>query len=216
MISRFAFIAAALVCAASPASAAGFQYIVTFDDLALGTTSFTINNGLFDIHIAGGIVVTLDPAAAHSGTQGYSGTSISITTSTPADFSLPAVGAWVTAQTSVVLQAYEYDMATAGEVPLPAIASAAPATLDYLSVGSEAAPRFVTSAIFSVGRTEQFVMDDLTLGLENVIPGIPEPASWTMMLAGFGLIGTAWRRSARPACRVRLGQLSEPGEPCFA
>ena len=31
----------------------------------------------------------------------------------------------------------------------------------------------------------------------SVVPGVPEPASWAMMIAGFGLVGATMRRRAR-------------------
>ena len=34
---------------------------------------------------------------------------------------------------------------------------------------------------------------------ETFLPGVPEPATWAMMVAGFGLVGTAVRRGWAPA-----------------
>ncbi len=42
-----------------------------------------------------------------------------------------------------------------------------------------------------------FAMDDLTYSLSNT--GVPEPAAWAMMLAGFGLVGGAMRRRSKVA-----------------
>lgn len=39
-------------------------------------------------------------------------------------------------------------------------------------------------------------IDDLTLGTAAVAPGVPEPAAWMLMIAGFGLVGAAMRRRA--------------------
>ena len=44
------------------------------------------------------------------------------------------------------------------------------------------------------GVANQIVFDDITFG--SAVPGdvIPEPASWAMLIAGFGLVGAAQRR----------------------
>lgn len=41
-------------------------------------------------------------------------------------------------------------------------------------------------------------------GLTSASPGIPEPATWAMMIAGFGLVGLLSRRAARTASRKQL------------
>ena len=38
--------------------------------------------------------------------------------------------------------------------------------------------------------------------IDNLAVGVPEPASWALMLGGFGLVGAAIRRRSRPANRV--------------
>ena len=48
------------------------------------------------------------------------------------------------------------------------------------------------------GVANQIVFDDITFGA--VTPGgVPEPAAWAMMLAGFGLVGSAMRRREKVA-----------------
>jgi hypothetical protein len=43
--------------------------------------------------------------------------------------------------------------------------------------------------------TNGFAIDDLTFTVEPLAtPAVPEPASWAMMIAGFGLVGGALRR----------------------
>jgi hypothetical protein len=39
-----------------------------------------------------------------------------------------------------------------------------------------------------------FALDDVTLGTRSVVNPIPEPATWALMIAGFGLVGAAARR----------------------
>ena len=50
-----------------------------------------------------------------------------------------------------------------------------------------------------------FGFDQLTVGdVQQVVPSIPEPATWMMMLMGFGLIGAAMRRK-RQNVQVSFG-----------
>lgn len=44
------------------------------------------------------------------------------------------------------------------------------------------------------GRIDGFKFSNLTV---NTVPGIPEPATWAMMIAGFGMAGAAIRRRRR-------------------
>lgn len=39
-----------------------------------------------------------------------------------------------------------------------------------------------------------FAIDDITLSTRSVVIGVPEPASWAMLVLGFGAVGTALRR----------------------
>ena len=56
--------------------------------------------------------------------------------------------------------------------------------------------------INSVGDGDAFGFDDLTVGdVRQVTGGVPEPATWAMMLLGFGAMGAALRR--RTHVRVR-------------
>jgi hypothetical protein len=82
--------------------------------------------------------------------------------------------------------------------------------LDGALVGTSAAlntsdvPTFLASGyagsvdeIRIVGNNGYYVVDDVTFdNLVSVGGGVPEPATWAMMLAGFGLVGFAARRRA--------------------
>ena len=48
------------------------------------------------------------------------------------------------------------------------------------------------------GVADQIVFDDVTFG-SSTPGGVPEPAAWAMMLAGFGLVGGAMRRRQKVA-----------------
>ncbi len=47
------------------------------------------------------------------------------------------------------------------------------------------------------GVANQIVFDDITFGSAIVGGAVPEPATWAMMLAGFGIVGGAMRRRQR-------------------
>ncbi len=44
------------------------------------------------------------------------------------------------------------------------------------------------------GVANYVVFDDVTFGSATPGPGVPEPASWALMIAGFGMVGSALRR----------------------
>ena len=70
-----------------------------------------------------------------------------------------------------------------------------------LGFGSDTDQWFLTRVTFSSDQV--FAMDDLALGLADVMPGVPEPANWAMLIAGFGLTGAALRlRRATTAGRT--------------
>lgn len=52
-------------------------------------------------------------------------------------------------------------------------------------------------AFFSIGNNGSYSYD--TTGLQLNVGNVPEPAAWTMMIAGFGLIAGALRRRSRGA-----------------
>lgn len=54
-------------------------------------------------------------------------------------------------------------------------------------------------SISFAGVANQIVFDDVTFGSADPGPRVPEPASWAMMLAGFGAIGGAMRSRRKAA-----------------
>lgn len=57
----------------------------------------------------------------------------------------------------------------------------------------------IARSVSFAGVANQIVFDDITFGSDvpgqpTVPGGIPEPASWALLIAGFGLVGTAIRR----------------------
>lgn len=56
-------------------------------------------------------------------------------------------------------------------------------------------------SISFAGVANQIVFDDVTFGSADPGPDVPEPASWAMMLVGFGAIGGAMRAHRKAALR---------------
>ena len=56
-----------------------------------------------------------------------------------------------------------------------------------------------TTVTFAQSGGDRFGFDDLTVGDIKQVRGVPEPAAWAMMLAGFGLVGSAMRRRQKVA-----------------
>ena len=183
----------ALSFLAAPAIAADEQVIETFESRAIGLNSFDISSpAIFNTQISGGTVSEATAGhPAHSGLNVYGGTSITLVTENKHDFSWPGIGAWVSGTDTIWLQAYEYNQITGLDDPLAPVSLFGGVTDAYLSVGTFYNPRIITKAVFFSGSF--FTIDDLTLGIEGVAPGIPEPASWAMMLGGFGAVGGAMR-----------------------
>lgn len=192
--------AACVLAAATPALAEGYQVVVGFDDRPIGTENFSFKafgDAAFTNSIFGGTITTAtlaDPAV--SGTQVYVGTAIGFRLSDPFNYSWPAVGAFVTGSAPITLTLRGYDYAQGAEVVVSTTGLPGGTLKTYLGVGDEVEPGYFTSALFE--STEAFSIDDLTLGLVNVGPGIPEPGTWALLVIGFGLVGGAMRKSRQP------------------
>lgn len=202
---RMATIFLACALGATQAQASDDVSIETFDGLPIGTTSdIVIYNvgGMFDTTLSGGeVVAETTDFPAHSGTQVYRGTKITLVTQNEDLFTWPGVGAWVSGRSTITLQAYEYDEATLMDVALTAVTLSGGGRDHYLSIDSDPmAPLHITKVEFS--SDSDFAMDDLTLGIEGISPGIPEPASWAIFVGGFGMVGGAMRARRRAAAQL--------------
>lgn len=59
-------------------------------------------------------------------------------------------------------------------------------------------PVFQLGTYYFTDWTEQYIVGSLTIsGAQVEQPSVPEPASWALMVAGFGLAGGAMRRRSR-------------------
>lgn len=56
----------------------------------------------------------------------------------------------------------------------------------------------IASALFSTGEVGNFTLDDISFG-GSTVSAAPEPATWAMMILGFGLAGVAIRRGRKGA-----------------
>ena len=184
--------AAVLLAGAAPAAAVGYQTIYDFEDQTIGATSLAL--GMNPVNKAsGGMIVT--SAAAHSGSQVYQGTTLDFVVDDEVDYDWPAIGGWVSGTDAITLTAWNYNPNTQSE-DLVGTATAGAGSRDvFIAVGSDMNPVQLTKWQFS--STSPFTLDDLTVGLVNTPGGIPEPAAWGLMVAGFAAVGAALRGRRR-------------------
>lgn len=190
MFAKTLFAAALAVAVTSPAAAVDFSFTGTLD--TPNSTAF------FDFTVASQSLVTFR-TWGYAGGVNAAGTTIAaggfdaiLTIFDAADGTLlaeqddglgvvaidPATGSGFDAFATVLLNAGDYRL---GVRVFPGFTN-----------GSNVADGFTIANSFD-GRTNAFPADLLNV---NVAPGpaIPEPASWAMLIAGFGLTGAALRR----------------------
>lgn len=195
-------IAMASLCAVAPPAAAlqiaiGSATFEDFEGYALGPKSIDLCPGLvgpggvgFDCgfgRLQGGSIV------AQGGGQSYAGNMIGLAVTDPFNLSWPGLHAQVSSGDSAVtltMFAYDYDLGS--EVVFYTDTLTAGQSLQRMGTGSEAAPAYFTR--FRFASQSLFTLDNLEIGLENVGPGIPEPTSWALLIAGFGTVGSVARR----------------------
>jgi hypothetical protein len=110
-----------------------------------------------------------------------------------------SIGAYVTGLAPVTLTAYD------GTTVLGSVATSG---TNYTGMGTpntflSLAFGHITSAVFAtnVGYSDTFTLDNVTIrgttptigGPFSIATGAPEPATWAMLVAGFGVIGAAMR-----------------------
>ena len=68
---------------------------------------------------------------------------------------------------------------------------------------SDVTLRLSQSLSYSVAGGESYEPDRLgTVNVGGIAGDVPEPAAWLLMIAGFGAVGSALRRSRKPAARL--------------
>jgi hypothetical protein len=185
-----------LTLAASGASA---TTVVTFDDVSEGTVASNQYTGMV---ITGGSVLTqssqlnsvFPPQSPPNVLYNYLNGTITVNFTT----SVVSIGAFVTGNTGIVLSAFN---------GATLLGTSSTSGANY--VGSAGTPNqflqllfpTITSAsFFSSNGTNSFTIDNLTVGgtiINN--SAVPEPATWLMMLIGFGGMGLTIRNRRRRA-----------------
>ncbi len=198
---RRLLLALALLAAAAPAAAnrtvTGFQEVEDFEDAFLATSFDFGSPDPGDGTLTGGNTVGAVPT--HSGSLAYAGTTLVFAVADPFNYSWPAVGGWVRGPDPITLTLYAYDYADAIEKVYWVQTIAGGAFYSFLGAGDALHPQVLTRAVFS--SDSPLLLDDFTLGLVDVIPGIPEPADWALLIAGFGMTGGMMRMRGRIAAR---------------
>ncbi len=132
---------------------------------------------------------------ARSGSKVYVGTGMDFVLTDPDCCSWEGVGAYVTGGAAITATAYAWDYDLADYVVFGLSQSTGGSTLGTpnfkLEFGSFTGelPALIVKVEFR--STETFAIDDIYYG---GTVGIPEPASWALLIAGFGLTGAAMRR----------------------
>jgi hypothetical protein len=68
--------------------------------------------------------------------------------------------------------------------------------------------RILNSSVAASGN--DFAIDDVNFSTRSIVEFVPEPATWAMMIAGFGLVGAAMRRRRPAVARSATGTLRRP------
>ena len=208
---RFVIGGVALIGAAQPLAAAqtenGFQIIEDFEARDLGPTDINFcsvgypEEDCLGVLSGGSISEATMAFPATSGTQVYTGTEITLDIADKVNYSWPAALAFVSGTAPIRLRAWGYDYDLEMEILVGDISTFGDDVNTSLGFGSDTDQWFLTRVTFSSDQV--FAMDDLALGLADVMPGVPEPANWAMLIAGFGLTGGALRlRRATTAGRT--------------
>jgi hypothetical protein len=122
----------------------------------------------------------------------YLGTDITLDIVDNFNYSWQAVAAFVSGSAPIRFRAWQYDYGLGDDVLVHDVWTAGNDNNTLLAFGSELDPQFLTLIEYSSAAF--FAIDDFRIGLPGVAPGIPEPSSWAMLVAGFGLVGAAARR----------------------
>lgn len=166
-----------------------------FEGYALGPQSFSFcgqpGDDCLGVLSGGSVMTATGDLPAASGNQVYAGTSLSFAIPEPDFYAWPALSfSLSTGDSPVIFTLYDFDNGL--EFELFSLEVPAMLANEALGVGSEGNTQYFSR--FTLQSASQFAIDDLVLGLEGVPPAVPEPASWLMMIIGFGVVGVTLRR----------------------
>lgn len=169
--------------------------VLTFDDIPDGGIVTNQYNG---VTITGASVLTEDsslnpafpPFSDPKVVYDYLDGTITLDFTTSVD----SIGAYVTGNVPITLSAYD-GTTLLGTVATPGA--------NFLGAGLGFDPNIfislafptITSAIFTNGEGfgNTFTLDNVTIGGDVTVNGVPEPASWALMIAGIGMVGAGLR-----------------------
>lgn len=182
----------------------GFATLEDFETYAPGPRSIPFcpgspgddNAGVecgFGTLVGGSVATGTAQFPAVSGSQVYVGTQMSLEGMDAEANSWPGISALVSSgDAAVTLSLFAFDYELGEETEFFTTTIAANLTNELFSAGTGDNPIFLTRFVFT--SPTPFAIDDLQIGLADTPPGIPEPASWLMLLIGFGSVGSAMRR----------------------
>jgi hypothetical protein len=198
MILKACAVAAALTCAFLGPVAAAATTTIDFESIPEGTIASDQFTGLT---ITGGSVLTQDSRLnprfpPHSGSNiifNYLDGEITLDFTTPVDF----VGGYVTGGRQVVLYLFngpQFDFLGSVRTNGSNFVGTGRAPNQFLQFSAPS----ITRATFSNNAFEanSFTVDDLTIGGTIITRGgaVPEPATWALLITGFGAAGAMVRR----------------------
>jgi hypothetical protein len=175
-----------------------------------GSVPTTMPDHCLGILSGGSIAVGTPQFPASSGSNVYVGTSLLFDIAAPIDFFWPGASFTLSTGNSPVqieMQGFDindYDLG--GDGYYDSFSLTVPAFTQQFRViaGTDQTP--VDVVRFTIESASPFAIDDVQMGLENTPFGIPEPATWLMLITGFGAVGIAMRRrrTALPGPRITV------------
>jgi hypothetical protein len=174
----------------------GYAFLEDFEGYTPGPRSIDICDAseCLGLVSGGSIIAATQQFPARSGSYVYAGTDVSFTLYDPYNIAFHLYQFYISTGFSPVLfEVFKYDHDLGANIVLRSEIIRSDTSNMFVSIGDE----FAQGAMFTNFRLTSpslFAIDDLKIGLEDTIWGIPEPSSWLMMIVGFAAIGTSLRR----------------------
>ena len=224
---KYAMLAA--TAALFAASAAPAAELVTNGNFSAGNTGFTTTYGQPGSAAQGSIFVTANPASVcncfvsigdhttgtgnmllidggESNPGAFWSQSFAVVANSVYSVSFWASNAGTTGQRPIVRASVNgLDVINTGLIPY-STGNTATTWQGYAGTFNSGAATTVTFSLFSDVPAlfyNDFVVDDISFTGPAVAQGVPEPATWAMMMLGFGALGGVMRRRQKVTARVR-------------